>query len=231
MKRYLLFLALVLSARMAIASDVVQPVLVVNCPDGAVTSYSGIAQPVTMSNVCPAGGVTPGASYYAQVSAGAAQTGFINIASGYFGNIEGAGGSGTINTGSALQTSNNMCVNCTLAGNSFEALGASKFDRNYGAGGSGAALTIAPGTVSGSAGSIIGASISYTASHGNTTTALLLEASGGSANHAINITAGDLAFSGTGAPTASQALCIVGGILGHCTTVVGASGGCTCTAP
>lgn len=35
------------------STDVVQPVLVVNCPTGASTNYSGIAQPVTMSNVCP----------------------------------------------------------------------------------------------------------------------------------------------------------------------------------
>lgn len=52
MKKTLALFALLLSAQAVKASDVVQPVIVVNCPDGAVTNYSGIAQPVTMSNVC-----------------------------------------------------------------------------------------------------------------------------------------------------------------------------------
>jgi len=40
-----------------------------------------------------------------------------------------------------------------------------------------------------------------------------------------------LSVSGTGAPPNSQALCLLGGALGHCTSVVGATGGCTCVSP
>lgn len=36
---------------------------------------------------------------------------------------------------------------------------------------------------------------------------------------------------GSGVPPNSQALCLSGGQLGHCTSVVGAGGGCTCSAP
>jgi hypothetical protein len=36
---------------------------------------------------------------------------------------------------------------------------------------------------------------------------------------------------GSAAPPDSQALCLLSGQLGHCTTVVGAGGGCTCSAP
>lgn len=36
---------------------------------------------------------------------------------------------------------------------------------------------------------------------------------------------------GSGAPPNSQALCLLAGVLGHCTSVVGVGGGCTCAAP
>jgi hypothetical protein len=54
----------------------------------------------------------------------------------------------------------------------------------------------------------------------------------GTAN-ALDVMASSSVFhvSGTGAPPNSQALCLLAGQLGHCTTVVGASGGCTCAAP
>ena len=38
-------------------------------------------------------------------------------------------------------------------------------------------------------------------------------------------------FTGGGAPANSQALCLLSGQLGHCTSVVGVAGGCTCVAP
>lgn len=42
---------------------------------------------------------------------------------------------------------------------------------------------------------------------------------------------GTMTVSGATAPPNSQALCLSGGQLGHCTSVVGAAGGCTCVAP
>lgn len=40
-----------------------------------------------------------------------------------------------------------------------------------------------------------------------------------------------LTVRGSGAPPDSQALCLLNGQLGHCTTIVGATGGCTCSVP
>lgn len=40
-----------------------------------------------------------------------------------------------------------------------------------------------------------------------------------------------LAVAGTGAPPNSFALCFLGGVLGHCSSAVGAGGGCTCSTP
>jgi hypothetical protein len=55
---------------------------------------------------------------------------------------------------------------------------------------------------------------------------------GGSGNGVINnLTVSTVTFSGGGAPPNSQALCLLGGQLGHCTGVVGVGGGCTCVAP
>ncbi len=42
---------------------------------------------------------------------------------------------------------------------------------------------------------------------------------------------GTMSISGTNAPPNAQALCLSSGQLGHCTSVVGISGGCTCVAP
>lgn len=42
---------------------------------------------------------------------------------------------------------------------------------------------------------------------------------------------GQISMSGSGVPANSQALCLLSGQLGHCTTVVGVGGGCTCVAP
>lgn len=54
MKKILFLIGLLMGAGTARASsDVVQPVLVVNCPDGGSTNYGGVAQPVTMTNICP----------------------------------------------------------------------------------------------------------------------------------------------------------------------------------
>ncbi len=47
----------------------------------------------------------------------------------------------------------------------------------------------------------------------------------------FTLNASTFSFTGAGSPADSKALCIVGGLLGHCTTVVGATGGCTCVAP
>ena len=43
--------------------------------------------------------------------------------------------------------------------------------------------------------------------------------------------AGALNFQGSSAPPDSQALCLLSGSLGHCTTAVGVTGGCTCSVP
>lgn len=47
----------------------------------------------------------------------------------------------------------------------------------------------------------------------------------------LHISSGSVYIDGTGTPTNSEALCLVGGQLGHCTSGVGALGGCTCSAP
>lgn len=44
-------------------------------------------------------------------------------------------------------------------------------------------------------------------------------------------TSGATIWKGTDVPADSQALCLLGGHLGHCTSVVGAGGGCTCVVP
>ena len=44
------------------------------------------------------------------------------------------------------------------------------------------------------------------------------------------VSIGTVTISAT-SPPQSQALCLVGGVLGHCNSVVGATGGCTCAAP
>ena len=44
-------------------------------------------------------------------------------------------------------------------------------------------------------------------------------------------TSGATFFRGTDVPANSQALCFLGGQLGHCTSTVGIAGGCTCVAP
>lgn len=66
-------------------------------------------------------------------------------------------------------------------------------------------------------------------------TALLLQGgsngqSSGDETVTIYSTSGDF-FTGTGAPPDDKALCLSGGQLGHCTSVVGVTGGCTCVAP
>lgn len=43
--------------------------------------------------------------------------------------------------------------------------------------------------------------------------------------------ASTVTFTGSSAPVNSKALCLSGGQIGHCTTAVDASGGCTCSAP
>lgn len=40
-----------------------------------------------------------------------------------------------------------------------------------------------------------------------------------------------LTITGSGAPPNSQALCLLAGSLGHCTSIVGVGGGCTCSVP
>jgi len=47
----------------------------------------------------------------------------------------------------------------------------------------------------------------------------------------LNGTSPAITINGSGAPPDSQALCLLTGQLGHCTTVVGSSGGCTCSVP
>lgn len=45
------------------------------------------------------------------------------------------------------------------------------------------------------------------------------------------VTVSSMTFTGATAPPDSQALCLLSGQMGHCTTVVGATGGCTCVVP
>lgn len=47
----------------------------------------------------------------------------------------------------------------------------------------------------------------------------------------LHISSSTITIDGTGSPTNSQALCLLGGQLGHCTSAVGAGGGCTCSVP
>ena len=53
----------------------------------------------------------------------------------------------------------------------------------------------------------------------------------GTTSFSNTVSIGTMAISGTVAPPNSQALCLLAGQLGHCTSVVGATGGCTCVAP
>ena len=47
----------------------------------------------------------------------------------------------------------------------------------------------------------------------------------------MTVNIGTMTISATTAPPNSQALCLSSGQLGHCTSVVGVTGGCTCVAP
>lgn len=74
-------------------------------------------------------------------------------------------------------------------------------------------------------------------SNGNVgdSSAILLNAGTGGAgtgNNTIdNYSEAGVFFTGTGAPPDGFALCLDGGRLGHCTSIVGVTGGCTCTVP
>lgn len=48
---------------------------------------------------------------------------------------------------------------------------------------------------------------------------------------ALRVHGGGITVTGAGAPPNDQALCLSGGLLGHCTSIVGVTGGCTCVAP
>lgn len=65
---------------------------------------------------------------------------------------------------------------------------------------------------------------------GTSTPATLLHISSGTFTIDGNVSPA-ITIVGSGAPPNSQALCLLSGSLGHCTTVVGVTGGCTCSVP
>lgn len=53
----------------------------------------------------------------------------------------------------------------------------------------------------------------------------------GNIKSSFGMTASTFTFTGASAPPNNQALCLSGGQVGHCTSIVGVGGGCTCVAP
>ena len=73
---------------------------------------------------------------------------------------------------------------------------------------------------------------------GNATNAMILPGTGnvGIGSRAptalLHVSSGTLVIDGTGAPVTASALCLdASGRLGHCTSIVGVDGTCTCTSP
>ena len=66
------------------------------------------------------------------------------------------------------------------------------------------------------------------AGSGNTGSTMYVQNQGGVAGGTMTINAVNI---GPSAPANSQALCLLGATLGHCTSAVGAGGGCTCVSP
>ncbi len=95
MKKLLLLLSAIIAyPTAALATDLVQPVLVVNCPDGAATNYSGVVQPVTISNICSANNTTVSSMTITSLRIGTSITwpdGTVQVSSPTAGGSAGAG--------------------------------------------------------------------------------------------------------------------------------------------